>query len=46
MKKVTKIVLNAEQTKKFLSCFVQEAIQIANKRLEEKHVVEKEERDS
>lgn len=31
---VTKIVLNAEQTKRFLSFFVQEAIQIAKQRAE------------
>ncbi|WP_275553038.1 hypothetical protein [Brevibacillus brevis] len=30
-----RIVLNAEQTRKFLSFFVQEALEIAIKRLEE-----------
>lgn len=46
MKEVTKIFLNKEQTRKFLSFFVQEALEIANKRLEEQAETQKEASDS
>ncbi|MGG4449598.1 hypothetical protein [Brevibacillus porteri] len=38
MKEVTKIVLNKEQTKKFLSVFIPEAIELAKKRLSDQEV--------
>ncbi|MFI8711996.1 hypothetical protein [Brevibacillus brevis] len=46
MKKVSKIVLSEEQSKKFLSFFVQEAIELAKKRLEEGFQMDKAESDS